>query len=95
MDTNTTRERNKWLDIAKGITIILMVVGHSSIPERASNFIYAFHMPLFFIASGWCTNWDKDGLILFIRRKSKSLLIPFVIYSCIVLITKKLIGEIV
>ena len=49
---NRNHNRKQWLDIAKGIAIILMVIGHTSIPNIASNFIYAFHMPLFFIASG-------------------------------------------
>lgn len=40
--------RKLWLDIAKGITIILIVVGHTSISNAISSFIYAFHMPLFF-----------------------------------------------
>lgn len=40
-------KRSVWLDVAKGITIILMVLGHSSIPDGLSRFIYAFHMPLF------------------------------------------------
>lgn len=48
-----------WLDIAKATVIILMVLGHTSIPNSLSNFIWAFHMPLFFIASGWTTNWES------------------------------------
>lgn len=44
--------RNYWLDVAKGITIILMVLGHSSIPDGLSRFIYAFHMPLFLYPRG-------------------------------------------
>ena len=51
--------RSNWLDIAKGITIMLMVMGHSSIPHSLAVFIWAFHMPLFFIAAGWTTNWEK------------------------------------
>lgn len=82
--------RTEWLDIAKGIGIILMVVGHSSIPKFASDFIYSFHMPLFFIASGWCTNWSKDRFCSFIKKKSTHLLIPFVLYSFMVLIIKKI-----
>ena len=49
-------KRLKWLDIAKGLGIILMVLGHTSIPKFASDFIWSFHMPLFFIASGFTTN---------------------------------------
>ena len=79
------RERNQWLDIAKGITIILMVLGHSSIPQTISHFIYAFHMPLFFVASGWVTQFNKYDIRQFTTHKIRTLLLPFVIYSAIVL----------
>lgn len=78
-------KRLEWLDIAKSIAIILMVLGHTSIPLWMSNFIYAFHMPLFFIASGWTTNWEKYSIGNFIIHRFKTLLIPFIIYSMIVL----------
>lgn len=80
-------ERNtriQWLDISKAIAIILMVVGHTSIPGVLSNFIWAFHMPLFFIASGWTTNWEKYGFVDFAIRKARTLLLPFAIYSVVV-----------
>lgn len=50
-------QRIEWIDVAKGIAILLMVAGHTTIPKSISNFIWAFHMPLFFIASGLCTKW--------------------------------------
>ena len=77
--------RLKWLDIAKGIAIILMVIGHTSIPDIFSRFIFAFHMPLFFIASGWTTNWGKYSFMVFAKSKFKSIMVPFIIYSLIVL----------
>lgn len=83
-------ERNQWIDIAKGITIILMVLGHSSLPKPISNFIWSFHMPLFFIASGWMTNWEKYSFTDFTKRKIKSLGIPFLCYSAIVLFWREL-----
>ena len=82
MDSN----RLNWIDIAKGITILLMILGHTSIPSILSNFIWAFHMPLFFIASGWTTNWQKADFITFTKRKLRTLLLPFVNYSLVVLI---------
>lgn len=45
-------KRIEWVDIAKGIAIILMVVGHE-IGGNARIFIFSFHMPLFFILSGF------------------------------------------
>lgn len=44
------KERDKTLDIAKGIFIILVVSGHSTFPY--TDVIYWFHMPAFFIVSG-------------------------------------------
>ena len=86
------RSRLYWLDIAKGITILLMVLGHTSIPLVLSNFIWAFHMPLFFIASGWTTNWQKTDFKGFIKKKSRTLLLPFLVYSLIVLLIYTLQG---
>ena len=80
------RNRINWLDTSKGIAILLMIVGHTSIPPVISNFIWAFHMPLFFIASGWTTNWQKTHFKVFTKRKARALIVPFVIYSVIVLI---------
>ncbi len=79
------KNRTLWIDIAKGITIILMVIGHTSIPMSVSNFIWSFHMPLFFIASGWCTHWEKYTFNEFLFRRCKSLLLPFIFYSIIVI----------
>lgn len=45
--------RDHTISICKGIAIILMVVGHVEAPELLTNFIYTFHMPLFFIAAGY------------------------------------------
>lgn len=84
--------RLMWLDIAKATAIILMVLGHTSIPNSLSNFIYAFHMPLFFIASGWTTNWEKYSIIKFLLTKSRTLLVPFVVYSVVVLTIQKIMG---
>lgn len=86
----TSRSRNKWIDVAKGMTIVLMVMGHAAIPVPISRFIYSFHMPLFFIASGWTTNWNKYSVGEYCIRKMKTLLLPFIIYSAVVLTVKKM-----
>lgn len=45
-------EQWKWVDIAKGIGIILVFLGHFNIPDTLRAEIYTFHMPLFFFLSG-------------------------------------------
>ena len=90
ISTQKQSSRLQWLDVAKGITIILMILGHTSIPGWLSNFIFAFHMPLFFIASGWCTNWAKDNYGAFLFKKLRTLGIPFLVYSVAVILIARL-----
>ena len=75
--------RDKYIDILKGIGIILVIWGHCS--SFLFNEIYAFHMPLFFFLSG-CFSSCKLPFGEFVRKKFRQLIIPFVIFfllSCI------------
>lgn len=45
-------ERIIYLDIAKGIGILLVVLGHLNLEFVLKNIIYSFHMPLFFYLGG-------------------------------------------
>lgn len=84
--------RKYWLDIAKGIAIILMVVGHTAIPHVTSDFIYCFHMPLFFITSGLVSNYDKYSFGEYAKHKSYTLMLPFLTYSVIIILLLYSIG---
>lgn len=71
------------IDIAKGICIFLMVLGHSSIPKFADDFIHAFHMPFFFFISGVTTNFATE-IGKFIQKKTLYLMLPFVVYGLVI-----------
>lgn len=47
------KQRIVWIDWAKSILIYLMVVGHCFPIAWENQLIYAFHMPAFFIISGY------------------------------------------
>lgn len=51
--------RLDWLDAAKGLAILLVVVGHT-IAGTWRSAIYSFHMPLFFILSAMTCRWSAD-----------------------------------
>lgn len=74
-------KRIGYIDIAKGIGILLVVMGHNdfftSIPFLR-QFIYSFHLPLFFFLSGVFFNPAGD-LIGLITKKFHSLLKPYLI----------------
>ena len=72
------KERIEWVDIAKGIAIIAMIIGHGC-PKRAIvSFIFSFHMPLFFILSGIVYKTNSKGMV---SKKIKSLIVPYFIFS--------------
>jgi len=77
------KQRIDYIDIAKGIAILLVMAGHSSLHTSITDFIFAFHMPFFFMISGVTTNYDMEWKP-FIAGKVKHLLLPFLIYSVIV-----------
>ena len=71
----------EYMNVAKAIGIILIVVGHSFAEESTSSirsFVYLFHVPLFFILSGYFFD-DKyiDKPILLIIKRIKTLWFPF------------------
>lgn len=62
------KERVEWVDMAKGIAMLLVIVGHTDF-SIVRHFIYGFHMPLFFILSGYtyrCSTSNND-----FKRKTK------------------------
>ena len=87
--------RIKFVDIARGLGIILVVFGHAIVPEirNTSNifmniykYIYIFHMPLFFFISGYVFEINKEKYSdkkLFIKKKAQNLLIPYLTFSII------------
>lgn len=44
--------RAEWIDVLKGIGIILVVIGHVNTKGFLVQWLYTFHMPLFFALSG-------------------------------------------
>lgn len=72
--------RNNYMDTAKGIGIILVVMGHSYPP--LPHFIDLFQMQLFFFISGYFYKdyYDEHPIELIFKRL-KSLYIPFLLYS--------------
>ncbi|NDV64462.1 acyltransferase family protein [Bacteroides sp. 224] len=85
MNNNLKEQRNRTFDILKGITIIFVIIGHANPPISLSSFIYSFHLPLFFIISGYFYNKEKYSNIFFlIKKKIKSCIIPALITTIMI-----------
>lgn len=84
-------ERNRMIDIARGIGIILVIVGHLhhffEWTSMTYIVIYSFHIPLFLIVSGICQKNRKDMKIMDIARdKFISIMVPYFVFSILTLL---------
>ena len=82
------RKHDSVISIAKGLCIILMVIGHTDGHTILSKFIYLFHVPLFFFVSGYFNKGSESfpELKTKLVRRIKRLYLPFVIYGTIFLL---------
>ena len=81
------KSRVGWLDVGKGIGMVLVIFAHDHIPKTLKTFIYTFHMPLFFFLSGFLFSPTKyHRFSSFFISKCKSLIIPYFSFSIIVYI---------
>ena len=92
MSQNEKTKRNEVIDILKGIGIFCVVAGHCSLQHDTSpviQFIYLFHVAVFFIASGYCYNPSKtdstDTFKCGILRTFKKLWTPYVFWTILFL----------
>lgn len=84
-------KRDYSIDIARGLACLLVVVGHvPTTPSLLHTWIYSFHMPLFFIISGIVLNAD-DSFSVFLKKRVKSLLVPYFSLNLCVWIIETLI----
>ena len=58
-------QRMTYLDCAKGVAIILVVLGHIDMGNNPlNNWIYSFHMPLFFVLSGMLMSYKNKHRLM-------------------------------
>ena len=91
-NTSVSRGHNAQVSIAKALGIILMVMGHAGCPEYLHDFIYLFHMPLFFFLSAYFFRDAKvvDSAGQYVVRKFKNLYLPYIKWSIIFLLLHNL-----
>lgn len=79
------QKRLLWLDSAKALAMIAVVFSHefSSI-EPLVLFCNSFMLPLFFMCSGFCLSPGKYRMNEYVKRKFRSLLLPYFALGLIV-----------
>ena len=82
--------RVPWLDVAKAYGILLVVYGH--FVERLAEenyraaflqfkFIYAFHIPLFFVLAGYVHHHHDEDFRSFLKSRAATRLIPVLFFN--------------
>ena len=95
---NQKKQRESWIDIVKGLAIIFVVIGHvvtsyhnSGLLKEAKafnfvcDFLYTFHMPLFFMISGYLAAKSQrdEPLGRAVARRCIVYGIPYVAFSIV------------
>lgn len=68
-------KRLRYVDVARGVTILCVILGHMEVGKKIRTLIFSFHMPLFFLLSGYFQT--KRSMIDFGKNKGYSLMIPY------------------
>lgn len=90
-------KRESYLDIAKGIGIILVIWAHTvqtdgpTGMEPLNLWLYSFHVPLFFIISGICFKPGVDFLT-FLKKKARRCLIPYFVFGMLIVLVEMKTG---
>ena len=82
IERNQNGDRIIWIDNAKFLGIFFVILGHYEIDQNLRQYIYSFHMPLFFFISGYLYSKNKYmNFKKFISRKIRTLLIPYFLFA--------------
>lgn len=80
-----------WLDTARAIGIVAVVIGHVTSDPVIRAAMYHFHMPLFFMLSGMVFTPAAASDV--VRRRGRSLLIPYVAWLLLLIVADVLIAK--
>lgn len=75
-------KRLHYIDVLKGVGIVFVILGHASMSSIFTNYLFSFHMPLFFFISGYLFTF-KNSFGDIISKKIKTLIIPYIFFILI------------
>lgn len=76
------KKRIGWIDVAKGIAMFLVVLGHNPLPDAWVRIVYCLNVPIFFLMSGYTFRTEKYGsLWQLIKKLAVRILAPYVLMN--------------
>ena len=74
-----TQKRIQWIDIAKAITILLVVFGHALRGGGAQKMMYGFHVPTFFLLAGMTCK--TAGISRQMKKDFLRIMVPYYVFG--------------
>lgn len=87
-----TTKRIPWIDAAKAVGILCIVFGHMYQTGFLNKAVYSFHVPLFFFLSGTVFHYGEIGLKSMVKKRARTLLLPYYVFTLISLIVYAALG---
>lgn len=84
------KKRLQYLDIARGIGMICIILGHLG-NDTINRIVYPFHVPLFFLIAGYFIN-EKKNFTEFLKSRARTLLVPYAATSLVMIIIAAIEG---
>lgn len=83
MKIEKSANRIEYIDCFRACGIVFMIMGHIGFGYIFDKFIHAFHMPMFFLISGFfIKGFNNSSVKRYIVKKAKSLLLPYIFWGC-------------
>lgn len=89
-------ERNKFIDVMRGLAMLLVVLGHTIDGCTAMahdtilyNIVWSLQMPLFILISGYVTRYSRrvesvTVLVNYLRRRTVAYMLPWIVWSFLI-----------
>ncbi len=77
----TGKGRLDWVDAARGIGIICIVLGHVLGESVLRDWLYSFHVPLFVFVAGYVYASGKRSVASYFQSSAMSLLLPYIVFA--------------
>ena len=80
--------RIAWVDVLRFLGIWAIYIGHfGDKGGKAYPFVFSYHVPLFFFAAGFFSyRYIKDTPLVFIKKKTLQLMLPYAVFSLMAMI---------
>ncbi len=79
----TAKGRLAWVDAARGIGIICIVLGHVMGDSVFRDWLYSFHVPLFLFTAGCVYGSGRRSVPSYFQSSALNLLLPYIFFAAV------------